>query len=111
MVQFLSIKFFFFDFFNFCWVFQKFPFFCVTLYNHTLQSVTAALLCFVFSDIIRDYGLVLSHLISPVQLFFRTGSCPLRISQLGAFVNHVTCQIRVAVFETNLLFILCSTGL
>jgi hypothetical protein len=21
------------DFYNFCWVFQKFPFFCVTLYN------------------------------------------------------------------------------
>ena len=34
MVQFLSIIFFFLDFFNFCWVFQKFPFFflCVTLY-------------------------------------------------------------------------------
>ena len=26
MVQFLSINFFFLDFFNFCWVFQKFPF-------------------------------------------------------------------------------------
>ena len=33
MVQFLSIKLFFLDFFNFCWVFQKFPFFCVTLYK------------------------------------------------------------------------------
>ena len=32
MVQFLSINFFFVDFFNFCWVFQKFPFFYVTLY-------------------------------------------------------------------------------
>ena len=32
MVQFLSIIFFFLDFFNFCWVFQKFPFFGVTLY-------------------------------------------------------------------------------
>ena len=31
MVQFLSINFFSY-FFNFCWVFQKFPFFCVTLY-------------------------------------------------------------------------------
>ena len=31
MVQFVN-KFFFLDFFNFCWVFQKFPFFCVTLY-------------------------------------------------------------------------------
>ena len=30
MVQFLSN--FFLDFFNFCWVFQKFTFFCVTLY-------------------------------------------------------------------------------
>ena len=27
MVQFLSINFFFLDFFNFSWVFQKFPFF------------------------------------------------------------------------------------
>jgi hypothetical protein len=27
MVQFLSIIFFFLDFYNFCWVFQKFPFF------------------------------------------------------------------------------------
>ena len=27
MVQFLSIYFFFLDFFNFCWGFQKFPFF------------------------------------------------------------------------------------
>ena len=33
MVQFLSIIFFF-DFFNFCWVFQKFPIICVTLYNN-----------------------------------------------------------------------------
>ena len=33
MVQFLSINFFFLDFFNFCWVFQKFPFFCVILYK------------------------------------------------------------------------------
>jgi hypothetical protein len=33
MVQFLSIIFFFLDFFNFCWVILKFPFFCVTLYN------------------------------------------------------------------------------
>ena len=32
MVQFLSINFFL-DFFNFCWVFQEFPFFCVTLYQ------------------------------------------------------------------------------
>ena len=32
MVQFLSINFFLLDFFNFCWVFQKFPFFFVTLY-------------------------------------------------------------------------------
>ena len=35
MVQFLSIIFFFLDFFNFCWVFQKFPFFvslCI-IYN------------------------------------------------------------------------------
>ena len=32
MVQFLLINFFFLDFFNFCWVFQKFPFFCVTPY-------------------------------------------------------------------------------
>jgi len=31
MVQCLSIIFFY--FFNFCWVFQKFPFFCVTLYK------------------------------------------------------------------------------
>ena len=31
MVQFLSIIFFSLDFFNFCWIFQKFPFFCVTL--------------------------------------------------------------------------------
>ena len=32
-VQFISIIFFFLDFFNFCWVILKFPFFCVTLYN------------------------------------------------------------------------------
>jgi hypothetical protein len=38
MVQFLSI-FFFLDFFNFCCVFQKFSFFCVTLYKKMLQSV------------------------------------------------------------------------
>jgi len=25
------------DFFNFCWGFQKFPFFCVTLYFHERQ--------------------------------------------------------------------------
>jgi len=30
MVQFLSINFLFLDFFNFCWVFQKFPFFIVS---------------------------------------------------------------------------------
>ena len=34
MVQFLSINFFFLDFFNFCWVFQKFPFFlCLPVYS------------------------------------------------------------------------------
>ena len=33
MVQFLSIIFFFLDFFNFCWFFQNFSFFCVTLYK------------------------------------------------------------------------------
>ena len=32
MVQFLSIIFFFLDFFNFCWGFQEFPFFCFTLF-------------------------------------------------------------------------------
>ena len=32
MVQFLSIIFFFSDFFNFCWVFQKLQFFYVILY-------------------------------------------------------------------------------
>ena len=32
MVQFLSIIFFSWIFFNFCWVFQKFPFFCAPLY-------------------------------------------------------------------------------
>ena len=31
-------KFFFLDFFNFCWVFQKFSFFCVTLYLEGLYS-------------------------------------------------------------------------
>ena len=36
MVKFLSI-FFFFYFFSFCWVFQKFPFFCVTLYTTSLH--------------------------------------------------------------------------
>ena len=35
MFQFLSKCFL--DFFNFCWVFQKFPFFCVTLYNLDFQ--------------------------------------------------------------------------
>ena len=34
MVQFLSI-FFFLDFLNFCWFFQNFPLFCVTLYLFT----------------------------------------------------------------------------
>ena len=38
MVQFLSIIFLL-DFFNFCWVFQKFPFFCVSLYMHALLHV------------------------------------------------------------------------
>ena len=33
MVQFPVNNFFFLDFFNFCWVFQKFPFFCVILYK------------------------------------------------------------------------------
>ena len=41
MVQFLSIIFFFFDFFNFCWGFQKFPFFCVTLYLHHIMPCQA----------------------------------------------------------------------
>ena len=39
MVQFLSINFFFLDFFNFCWVFQKFPFFCVNLYVYNQSGV------------------------------------------------------------------------
>ena len=39
MVQFLSINFFFLDFFNFCWVFQKFPFFCANLYIYKMRNV------------------------------------------------------------------------
>ena len=39
MVQFLSIIFFFLAFFNFCWVFQKFPFFCVILYKFVFSTV------------------------------------------------------------------------
>ena len=40
MVQFLSI--FFFYFFNFCWVFQKFPFLCVILYMLVRSGCCAA---------------------------------------------------------------------
>ena len=42
MVQFLSIIFFFLDFFNFCWVFQKFPFFVspCTLLSHAIHSLS-----------------------------------------------------------------------
>jgi hypothetical protein len=39
LVQFLSIKIFLLDFYNFCWVFQKFPFFCVTLYNQQVATL------------------------------------------------------------------------
>ena len=39
-------NFFFLDFFNFCWVFQKFPFFCVTLYTAILTYNThSTILC------------------------------------------------------------------
>ena len=41
MVQFPSKFFFLLDFFNLCWVFQKFPFFCVILY--------------IFTDILKNY--------------------------------------------------------
>jgi hypothetical protein len=41
MVQFLSIIFFSLDFFNFCWVFQKFPFFSVTCMNTSQYLETA----------------------------------------------------------------------
>ena len=60
MVQFLSIIFFFLDLFNFCWVFQKFPFF---LYHPVLRKETtgslrqAAFLAFVevhFSSLERS---------------------------------------------------------
>ena len=42
MIQSLSIIFFFLDFFNFCCVFQKFPFFYVTLYfsKYTSYSIS-----------------------------------------------------------------------
>jgi hypothetical protein len=40
MVQFLSIHFFLLDFFNFCWGFQKFPFFGVSLYDADMHIKT-----------------------------------------------------------------------
>ena len=46
MVQFLSKFFFFWDFFNFCWVFQKLPFFlCRSVfvkYDHNYMNKTVA---------------------------------------------------------------------
>ena len=62
MVQFLSIIFFF-DFFNFCCVFQKFPFFCVILYiasilewYHQQQSVRNPSLPFPYSNYVYYDG-------------------------------------------------------
>jgi len=43
MAQFLSINFFFWDFLNFCWVFQKFPFF---LCHSVLETNFSAYLLF-----------------------------------------------------------------
>ena len=45
MVQFLSIIFFFLDFFNFCWVFQKFPFFCITLFIQQARVCSYVFMC------------------------------------------------------------------
>ena len=47
MVEFLSINFFFLDFFNFCWVFPKFPFFlCHPVFECVLrETAESRLLC------------------------------------------------------------------
>ena len=58
MVKFLSIIFFY--FFNFCWVFQKFRFFCVALYEVNRRNSVLSLL----------------HLLNAVLLFlFLRNSC------------------------------------
>ena len=38
MVKISVNRFFSLDFFNFCWVFQKFPFFCVILYIYSMTD-------------------------------------------------------------------------
>ena len=53
MVQFLSI-FFFLDFFNFCWVFQKFPFFCHPVFEHISGLPTVDLIGLFRIDVCQD---------------------------------------------------------
>jgi len=51
MVQFLSINFFFLNFLNFCWVFQKFPFFCVALFKKETRNAASISLLIAFNDV------------------------------------------------------------
>ena len=93
MVQFLSINFFFLDFFNFCWVFQKFLFFCVTLYvyqklSNLLQKLPLKLQN-ILKKVFRIFFLSLSYLTSVVSQFLTDGRT-YQLSSHGDVCNFFT---------------------
>ena len=63
MVQFLSINFFFLDFFHFCWVFQKSPFFvspvqAVTVYKQTAYRPSEVTVCDISRALLTFIGIL-----------------------------------------------------
>ena len=55
------------DFFNFCWVFQKFPFFCVTLYLYFSEMILTSFQIISYTHIYSNF-LLQKKIISLVKL-------------------------------------------
>ena len=96
MVQFLSIIFFFLDFFNFCWVFQKFPFFCVTLY----YAFDAQM--FLQPLFLPNREHIMSHYIFDAQVFLWPQSESHREEACGLFTHVLRAKaLYVSVADTD----------
>ena len=79
MVQFLSIHFFFLYFFNFCWVFQKFPFFvspCIWQIAAEIHENNSTFLCFSLTDYYFPFYLLFSFSLSFITYFPYSSAAP-----------------------------------
>ena len=98
MVQFLSIIFFFLDFFNFCWVFQKFPFFCVTLY--IVNSKVCSKIC-AYTTHILEHGENKSDLPTYIYFLINRTRWPQLIGNHKLWTIVTVANTEIAVIETR----------